>query len=338
MTVTELPHQTPAALPARSGGREHAPAQGRWLPTRAGILNLWRYYDEVFEFHRGRLLLRGPNGTRKSKALELLLPYLFDANLRPNRLSTFGSGERTMHWNLMGEGASVVTRVGYVWLEFRAGVESAEPSWFCCGSRLQASAHTTTVHADYFSTSQRIGLPGGLALANQAGQPLTRAALAEAIGSAGTVHPSASDYRTAVRTTLAATLPSTARAFPAARRPARTRPLAIWRCDPPGPRDAGRCPEAGCGSGQVEQSVIGSRPAIATAGRCTQLPSTRSNAGGPTPRTPTWTPSPARRLVSTALRAGFHQPPTALRAHRNRAGGLEIQPGGDKRAAPAPKR
>jgi uncharacterized protein (TIGR02680 family) len=202
MTITELPHRGRAELPAAPGAGESAAGRPRWVPSRAGILNLWRYYDEVFEFHRGRLLLRGPNGTGKSKALELLLPYLFDASLRPNRLSTFGTAERTMHWNLMGEGAGGVTRVGYVWLEFGAGAESAEPSWFCCGARLQASAHTSTVHADYFSTSQRIGLPGGLALANDAGQPLTRAALAEAIGAAGTVHPSASEYRTAIRTTL----------------------------------------------------------------------------------------------------------------------------------------
>ncbi len=110
MTVTELPAGL-ARCPARTGVR--------WVPSRAGILNVWRYYDEVFAFHDGRLLLRGPNGSGKSKALELLLPFLFDANLRASRLSTFGTGERTMHWNLMGEGASATTRVGYVWLEFR---------------------------------------------------------------------------------------------------------------------------------------------------------------------------------------------------------------------------
>jgi len=153
MTVTELPHRAPAGLPGASGEGEPTPARGRWLPTRAGILTVWRYYDEVFESHRGGLLLRGPNGTGKSTALELLLPYLFDASLRPNRLSTFGTAERTMHWNLMGEGASGVTRVGYVWLEFGAGVESAGPTWFSCGARLQASTHTSTVHADYFGTS-----------------------------------------------------------------------------------------------------------------------------------------------------------------------------------------
>ncbi|GAB2658195.1 TIGR02680 family protein [Saccharopolyspora gloriosae] len=189
MTVSE-----PAA-PASSDG---ARATSRWRPSRAGILNVWRYYDEVFEFHRGRLLLRGPNGTGKSKALELLLPFLFDANLRANRLSTFGSAERTMHWNLMGEGANGVTRVGYVWLEFQAGADE----WFSCGARLQASRHTTTVHADYFTTRRRIGVDGGVALVNDSGQPLTKTALTEALGADGTVHPTAADHREAVRAAL----------------------------------------------------------------------------------------------------------------------------------------
>jgi uncharacterized protein (TIGR02680 family) len=191
VTVTELPRHTTEAPEARTV---------RWAPSRAGILNIWRYYDEVFEFHQGRLLLRGPNGTGKSKALELLLPFLFDANLRANRLSTFGTGERTMHWNLMGEGASGTTRVGYVWLEFR--LPGDPDAWFCCGARLQASNHTTTVHADYFTTTLRIGTSDGLSLVTDAGTPLTRSTLEQALGEHGALHPNATEYRSAVRTTL----------------------------------------------------------------------------------------------------------------------------------------
>jgi uncharacterized protein (TIGR02680 family) len=193
MTITELPRGS--AVEAPSG-------VSRWMPTRAGILNVWRYYDEVFEFHKGRLLLHGPNGTGKSKALELLLPFLFDANLRANRLSTFGTGERTMHWNLMGEGATGTTRVGYVWLEFTLG----EGGWFTCGARLQASAHTKIVHVDYFTSTLRIGLPDGLAVITETGQPLTKAALHEALGEQGTLHDSSAGYRATVRKTLFAGL------------------------------------------------------------------------------------------------------------------------------------
>ncbi|MFG2819862.1 TIGR02680 family protein [Kitasatospora sp. NPDC048365] len=191
MTVTQLPQPAPPAL---------RPAAVRWRPARAGILNVWRYHDETFTFHQGRLLLRGQNGTGKSKALEVLLPFLLDASLRPNRLSTFGGSERTMHWNLMGEGTSGKTRVGYVWLEFVQ--DDGVPVRFTCGARLQASSHTTGVTVDYFTTGARIDRPGGLALVNEAGQPLTRAALAESLQDRGELHGSPSDYRNAVRGTL----------------------------------------------------------------------------------------------------------------------------------------
>ncbi|MEU3657595.1 TIGR02680 family protein [Streptomyces sp. NPDC032161] len=203
MSVTEFPLQRRPEETA-----ELPPAQGvdavrsRWQPHRAGILNVWRYYDETFVFHQGRLLLRGQNGSGKSKALELLLPFLFDASLRPNRLSTFGGSERTMHWNMLGAGASGKTRVGYVWMEFRRVGDDGAEQWFSCGARLHASVHTSTAHAEYFTTGSRIAHADGVPLVNEAGQPLTKAALADALRDRGEVHPSATDYRTAVRRAL----------------------------------------------------------------------------------------------------------------------------------------
>lgn len=196
MTVTELPR--PAAQAEPPGETV------RWRPSRAGVVNLWRFYAETFTFHDGRLLLRGPNGSGKSKALELLLPFLLDADLRPHRLSTFGGTERTMHWNLMGDGYDGVNRVGYVWLELHrptGGGEAGDGEWFSCGARLQASTHTTRVGATYFVTRQRIGVPGGLSLLAD-GAPLTRQALAAAIGDAGQSFDTGADYRRAVRHAL----------------------------------------------------------------------------------------------------------------------------------------
>jgi uncharacterized protein (TIGR02680 family) len=192
MTVTALRPESEA-----DGGPQ---GPGRWRPTRAGILNVWRYYDETFDFHRGRLLLRGPNGTGKSKVLELLLPYLLDASLRPSRLSTFGGAERTMHWNLIGHGWEGTTRVGYVWIEFHR-VEADQDHWFTCGARLQATAHTRGVTPTYFVTSRRVGIPGGVPLVNDAGRPLTRADLIAAVGESS-VFESPAAYRRAVRQAL----------------------------------------------------------------------------------------------------------------------------------------
>jgi uncharacterized protein (TIGR02680 family) len=194
MTLTALPLRAPAEDWTAVGA-------SRWRPERAGIVNVWRYFDETFSFHRGRLLLRGPNGTGKSKALELLLPYLLDASLRPSRLSTFGGQERTMHWNLMGGGYDGKFRVGYVWVEFaRPGDQGRE--WFTVGARLQASVNTRGVTASYFTTDQRVGMPDGLALLGDGNRPRTRAALEEAIGAHGRVFDAAGDYRREVMHTL----------------------------------------------------------------------------------------------------------------------------------------
>ncbi|RPF21756.1 TIGR02680 family protein [Myceligenerans xiligouense] len=172
---------------------------GRWQPTRAGLLNVWRYVDEILSFADGRLLLRGPNGSGKSKALELLLPFLLDANLRASRLSTFGSGDRTMHWNLMGQGATGSTRVGYVWLEVRREGREVEEH-VTVGARLQASKSDTSVRVAYFVAHARVGHDLDL---QPDREPLTVAHLKAALVGRGTVFEGdAGGYRDDVRATL----------------------------------------------------------------------------------------------------------------------------------------
>lgn len=167
----------------------------RWRPQRAGICNIWRYYNEVFTFDHGRLLLRGPNGSGKSKALELLLPFLLDASIQPSRLSTFGGNSRTMHWNVM-EGTTTKTRTGYVWLE----VAHDDGDLVTIGAWLQASRERPTVTVNYFMTGQQVGVD--LALLGPEQTPHTLAGLRAAIGEHGRVYETAEAYRTAVRERL----------------------------------------------------------------------------------------------------------------------------------------
>src|SRR5262249_4965999 len=89
----------------------------RFKPVRAGLLNLFEYGDEVFEFSDGHLLLRGHNGAGKSKALELLLPFVLDGDTHPTKLDPFGGAGREMKWNLT-LGGRFESRWGYAWLEF----------------------------------------------------------------------------------------------------------------------------------------------------------------------------------------------------------------------------
>ncbi|QBI55995.1 TIGR02680 family protein [Streptomonospora litoralis] len=82
---------------AREGGAPASP--GRYRLNRAGIQNVWHYDDHVFDFADGRLLLRGRNGAGKSKALEMLLPFLLDGDAR--RLDTTGSSRTSLRWLLL---------------------------------------------------------------------------------------------------------------------------------------------------------------------------------------------------------------------------------------------
>jgi hypothetical protein len=59
-----------------------SPMRLRWQPLRLGLVELYHYDSEEFWFHDGHLLLRGNNGTGKSKVLSLTLPFLFDAQLK----------------------------------------------------------------------------------------------------------------------------------------------------------------------------------------------------------------------------------------------------------------
>ncbi|WP_433789627.1 SbcC/MukB-like Walker B domain-containing protein [Actinoplanes sp. CA-252034] len=86
----------------------------RWRLIGAGLANVWRYGDMQLEAPSGRLLLRGPNGTGKTTALEALWPYLLDLNAQ--RLAA-GKARPTSLSLLMREGADGARRrFGYLWL------------------------------------------------------------------------------------------------------------------------------------------------------------------------------------------------------------------------------
>jgi uncharacterized protein (TIGR02680 family) len=170
------------------------PRAVRWRPTRAGLISLWRYWDETFTFHEGRLLLRGPNGSGKSMALELLLPFLLDADTRPNRLTSAARSRGGLLERVL-TGGDETSRVGFAWVEFARGDDV-----FTVGARIRASRTTNNVVVAYFTTSLAIG--DGLDLLDHTRTPLSRKALAEAIGGTGRVHDTGAEHRAAVREVL----------------------------------------------------------------------------------------------------------------------------------------
>ena len=98
----------------------------RFKPSRAGVINVWDYVDEEWAFADGRLALRGHNGSGKTKALEVLFPFVLDGVADSRRLDPFSGENRTMKSNLLYRGQE--SEYGYVWMEFaRAGRTGTAP-------------------------------------------------------------------------------------------------------------------------------------------------------------------------------------------------------------------
>ncbi|MDT3725699.1 TIGR02680 family protein [Streptomyces sp. DSM 41972] len=190
--MTALPGTEPTGLALPT------PAPGRWRPLRIGLVDLFHYDVEEFWFRDGRLLLRGNNGTGKSKVLALTLPFLLDGDLSARRVEPDGDPGKRMEWNLLLGGAHPHSeRLGYTWIEFGRRDGSTGEDHFrtlLCG--LKAVAGRGIARHWFAVTGQRIG--AGLDLLDATGTALSRDRLAEAVGSHGMVYDTAKAYRRAV--------------------------------------------------------------------------------------------------------------------------------------------
>jgi uncharacterized protein (TIGR02680 family) len=148
-------------------------AEARFKPTRAGIINLWDYFDEEFAFADGRLALRGHNGSGKTKALEVLFPFVFDGSLDARRLDPFSGENRTMKANLLYRGQEA--EHGYVWMEFGRPEETVT---LIIG--LAAHKNWDRPRPSFYITDKRMGVEFGLLSADS--RPLTAKQLTEILG------------------------------------------------------------------------------------------------------------------------------------------------------------
>ncbi|MCZ7416350.1 MULTISPECIES: TIGR02680 family protein [unclassified Streptomyces] len=178
------------------------PAAGRWRPLRIGLVDMFHYDAEEFWFHDGRLLLRGNNGTGKSKVLALTLPFLLDGDLSARRVEPDGDPGKRMEWNLLLGGEHPhPERLGYAWIEFGRVEETTGQERFrtlLCG--LKAVSGRGIARHWFAVTEQRIG--AGLHLLDATGTALSRDRLAEAIAEHGMVYDTATSYRRAVDESL----------------------------------------------------------------------------------------------------------------------------------------
>jgi len=177
----------------------------RFKPTRAGIINLWDYFDEEFAFGDGRLALRGHNGSGKTKALEVLFPFVLDGGLDARRLDPFSGENRTMKANLLYRGQDA--EHGYVWMEFGRRAEPAGPQepgrqqeTVTLVIGLTAHKNWERARPSFFITTQRMGIGFGLLSADS--RPLTAKQLAAILGRDASFGDRRGAYQDAVDTRL----------------------------------------------------------------------------------------------------------------------------------------
>jgi uncharacterized protein (TIGR02680 family) len=169
------------------------PERERWQPLRLGLLNLYRFDAEELRFRGGRLLLRGNNGTGKSRVLALTLPFLLDGDASPARVEPDGDPAKRMEWNLLL--GRYDDRLGYTWIEF-GRLDGGVPRFVTLICGLRAARGRGLAQRWFAVTDQRVG--DELFLQAPTGQALTRDRLREAIGHRGEVLDTATRYRAAV--------------------------------------------------------------------------------------------------------------------------------------------
>jgi len=174
------------------------PHTERWQPLRLGLVDLFLYDDEQFWFHDGRLLLRGNNGTGKSKVLALTLPYLLDGSSAARRVEPDADPKKRMEWNLLlgGHHASP-ERTGYTWVEFGRRDRDGTEYFTTLGIGLKAATGRGIVKTWFFVTSRRIG---DLRLVDDQRTVLTQERLRDELAGVGQVfgRGEAGRYRRAV--------------------------------------------------------------------------------------------------------------------------------------------
>src|ERR1700679_2669659 len=175
------------------------PVRDRWQPLRFGLVEMFQYDSEEFWFRDGHLLLRGNNGTGKSKVLSLTLPFLFDGQLKPSRIEPDGDNGKKMSWNLLMN--SYDRRVGYSWIEFGRLGNDGTPHYLTLRRGLSAVASRSNVESWFFvldDADKPTRINQDLWLMSEQRVVLTKERLREALEGRGQVFDTAANYRRAV--------------------------------------------------------------------------------------------------------------------------------------------
>ncbi|MEW2352989.1 SbcC/MukB-like Walker B domain-containing protein [Spirillospora sp. NPDC029432] len=153
MTRIDPPARPFAALDVAEIGTPGV--DGRWQPTRAGVVNSWAWAEETLFFADGWLALAGPNGSGKSLTASMLITVLLDAETTQTALSVSGkaSGTLTSRHTDRNERED---RTGVWWLEYGLRDKTTgQVEYLTTGLWLRSAG--STLHRAFFISPGRVG-------------------------------------------------------------------------------------------------------------------------------------------------------------------------------------
>ena len=95
----------------------------RWRIHRGGVVNIWEFAQQDFDYSGGRVVIQGTNGSGKSRTLELQLPLTLDGDL--SNMGSKGHGSVSIRRLMLDDYTAGINRVGYTWTEYRRVTEQA---------------------------------------------------------------------------------------------------------------------------------------------------------------------------------------------------------------------
>ena len=257
---------------------------------------------------RRRLVLRGPNGSGKTKALEVLFPFVLDGRIEPRRLNPFAGEDRTMKSNLLYRGPGSAHSATCGWSSPR---RDGRPR----GRDRRASGCARTGTNDrvtrwYFVADGRVGVDFSLLGADD--RPLTRKQLTEEVGTDAVsdrpLELPRRGRRAAVRARLAALRPA-----------ARSGPDAAPAAAGQGPRPGGLSRTLTAACARSTSSWSSRRPGRSTTWR--RWPGPSKGWWPPTAR-----PRRSSRVYTTYLRTHVRAAPTRSPSAAPRSTAKEASP------------
>lgn len=132
------------------------PQKTRFQPLRSGLINLFKYENQEFWYECGRLLVRGNNGTGKSRVLALQLPFLLDGEIASHRVEPDADPARQLVWHLLMDEHE--QRTGYTWIEFGRRDEQGVEHYLTLGCGMKGvRGGDDQPKRWFFITEQRVG-------------------------------------------------------------------------------------------------------------------------------------------------------------------------------------